>query len=803
MEAYWTTRFDGVVGLSKDWVVPELPPIELSEPVRLKRLMRMDIRVWARYSGYFCDKGTWVFVFWPELYPDLNWSEDPPCVAGTFNEWNGCNDKWELHPESWDGETVLVLRLDDALGRDLAASPQDVEFKFVTRNGNWLEVPAEVLNRRNNGSGHFNYHFSPERTGLHVYHFVTEEPVSLTGHELLTWTEAGNVHSVGIGRWDFLLKELSTRKLGAQVHGGKTIFSLFAPRATGVDVEFWPADDAGNPTREKLTSLGDGTWEVVYPRSLHGWHYHYFVTGENADETTEFDEKFPILDPYALAAAGRAGPGVIVDEAVIRRPRSQYVPPAPTNLVIVEGHVRDFVAKLPDSGTRPGFRELAAWIRSPDCYLKRLGVNALELQPVQEFDVEEAENYHWGYMPNNWFAPASAYCRDAAGGSQFVDFRDLVDACHEAGLAVILDVVYNHVGEPNHLLHVDKQYYFETSHDGTMSNWSGCGNDIRATAPMARRLIVDSMRHWIEQFDVDGFRLDLAELLGTRVLYEIEQELRPVKPGLILIAEPWSFRGHIAGALRNSSYTSWNDGYRDFFANYVHGSGNADGLRYFLSGSMGSFTNHPGQTLNYTESHDDRCWLDRITENAHNDGTVPTENDARRTRLMGAALFASLGVPMLAAGQDFLRSKGGVSNTYLRGDINALDYARMEQFRATHEYFRSWIGFRLSEAGAALRIDKVAGRGFFRFFQAGHMSALAAWYNADGQLPASPLFVAFNPHPYPVALSVPGVDAGGFRQIADGGQFLPDGLAPNDTYAWQGGILTIPALSAGLWVVRK
>ncbi|MDR2844852.1 MAG: hypothetical protein LBV28_02025 [Puniceicoccales bacterium] len=807
VSAFWTTRFDGVASLSRDWPDESPPPLALAAPGRLRRLFRMEPRRWARLSGYFFDEGKIVFVLWPELYPHTDCRAGNIRVAGPFNQW-APDDAWTLKPEIWEGDTVFVLRTGATDERQLfngtdvpdGTDGDGTDFKFVAQGSVWLEVPTHAPNRRGDGRGHFNFHLDCARTGRHVFCFVAEAPACLTGHDALVWDADENRHTIPVGHGDFLLQQDTTLEMGARVRDGKTRFRLFAPRATGVVVEL-TAPTTATSERHALTAHADGVWEWERAGSLHGWRYRYFIQGENGDASTAFDATVPVLDPWALAVAtAPTGAGLVVDTARIAYPQSQYQPPAPTDLVIVEAHVRDLVARLPGVGAQAGFREMAAWIRSPDCYLRKLGVNAIELQPVQAFDGTDAAVYHWGYMPVNWFAPAGAYAADAAAGTQIADLQALVEACHEAGLAVILDVVYNHVGEPNHLCRIDKSYYLETTREGGLTNWSGCGNDVRATAPMVRRLVLDSLRHLVECFDVDGFRFDLAELLGVPLLHTLERELRTVKPSLVLIAEPWSYRGHIGQALLHTGFTSWNDGYREFFPAYVHGAAGADTLRYFLSGSPSVPSASPAHTLNYTESHDDRCWLDRITENAANDGTDATPADARRTRIMAAALFASLGVPMLAAGQDFLRTKGGLENTYLRGDVNALDYTRLAKFGDTHAYFRGWIAFRLGAAGAALRLRERPEAGFFRFFQEAHSHALAAWYNADARLAVTPLFFALNPHPHPVALRVVGVDAGGFRQLADGDTFCADGLPEDAVFAWRGGILTLPALSAGLWV---
>ena len=367
----------------------------------------------------------------------------------------------------------------------------------------------------------------------------------------------------------------------------------------------------------------------------------------------------------------------------------------------------------------------------------------------------------------NWFSPSSLYASSPESGSQMEEFRDLVDACHEAGLAVILDVVYNHTGSPNALLRCDKHHFFTDGPDGALSNWSGCGNDFRADTPMGVRLITDSLKWFVERYGVDGFRFDLAELLGVAVLRDLRRELSALKKKTILIAEPWSFRGYIAPALRGSGYACWNDGYRDALADWVRGGRDVATIAHFLSGSPGNFALTPAGTVNYTESHDDRCWLDRITENPGNDGTNPTPDDIARTRLMFACLFASLGVPMFAAGQEFLRTKSGANNTYLRGDFSRLTKDRLDRFADTREYVRGWIALRRSETGKILRRGDVIPAGFFRKFPATDGRGIALLFNADGVDSAAPALFAANPTPETVEImcEIPGFPD--FRLFAD------------------------------------
>jgi len=476
--------------------------------------------------------------------------------------------------------------------------------------------------------------------------------------------------------------------------------------------------------------------------------------------------------------------------------------PAWHDLVMAEAHVRDLAANAPvksGAAERRGFTGLRKWVESPEFYLHHLGVNCVELQPVQEFDNRTTEEYHWGYMTNNYFAPESSYALAPEQASGVRELQDLVRAFHRRGMAVVLDVVYNHVGEPAHLVCIDRQYYFEQDAKGELANWSGCGNDLRARSAMARRLIIDSCLHLIEVYGVDGFRFDLAELLGVDVLREIEAALKRVKPGVILIAEPWSFRGHIAGALRDTGWASWNDGYRDFVRDYVRGGGSAERMEYFLKGSPWFFAKWPAQTVNYTESHDDRAWLDRITENPGFDGFVPTGNDRLRTHLMAALLFMSLGIPMLAAGQDFLRTKRGVNNTYQRGDLNALDYRRLYRYLGTHAYFAGWIAFRRSETGRLLRQHARPGDGFFAFYGREGSPAFAVVYNADRAQGSTRLLFAVNPTTEDVTVSLPGeVISAVWRQLADQELFFPV-AAPGATLPVEPELF-VPALGCGLWV---
>ncbi|MGH8020654.1 MAG: alpha-amylase family glycosyl hydrolase [Opitutaceae bacterium] len=795
------TPTSGSIELTGDWRARGLPKLSLAErPHRFAKLTKEPDFNYGFAAGFFVDRaGALVFCFDPSQAPSIDWRKTPVYVAGSFNGWQAAVGaaEWRLQPEEIGGRTVLVRRPD---AKELLGDPNH-QFKFVTENHLWIDVPPGAPNAVWDSGHNCNYGLTVDRTGHHRFVFELREPLdlSLPHAVLLKSGEASYAADLQPGRFFFDLK--TDLPLGAIVSAGETTFRLFAPRASSVKVTcFETLEEAGSSTWEDLKRLADGAWETAVPGDRHGWFYWFRVDGPKGP-FSHFEPDFNILDPYALATVGREGPGIVLDPARLAIEQSFFKPPGWHDLIIVEAHVRDLLAHsqhVADSGDRTTFAGLPAWVDHRNCYFKRLGVNAVELQPVQEFDDKSPDEYHWGYMTVNYFAPESSYGREPEKASQVVELQQAVEAFHRNGFAVILDVVYNHVGEPNHLYLIDKLYYFEQSADGTLANWSGCGNDLRCSAAMARRLIIDSLVHLATFYGVDGFRFDLAELIGIDVLKEIEVRLKKVKPHVILIAEPWSFRGHIAAGLRETGFASWNDGFRNFLRDYARARASHDAAAYYLRGSPWHFARWPAQTVNYVESHDDRTWIDVITENPGNNGFNPAINDVRRTHLMVAFLMSSIGIPMLSAGQDFLRSKHGVNNSYQRGDLNALDYHRIYRRPGTHAYFASWIRFRLGRWGRMMRHHSRPMEGFLEVFHAPDGIAIAAVYNANGSLGPARVLFAINPHPHDVAITIGEFAGYAWRQVADHEHFFAEPDENNELVA--DGRVTVPELGCGLWV---
>jgi pullulanase/glycogen debranching enzyme len=808
VQAWLEAPSTGFIELSRDWRGSKPPPFALcrgKDCSVLATLKRVADYTFGRDSGYLVNEhGELFFILRLRDYPDLDPAHNAVYVGGDFNGWQEAvgQEEWVMVPGTIDHESVLLW------SGPAEKFPQATRFKFVTSQHQWLAVSPQSSTAVRDDQGNLNYQFDPERTGRHLYTFELAQPLDLTEAWTLNWAEGESDDATPLRLGTFFFELKTDWPLGAIVNGEETTFRLFAPRARQVSL-YACADLAEQDKahryelrhQSETDGVWRGAWEVTLEQNLNSWFYWYQLDGPK-DAFSAFDPNTRVLDPYAIATVHRDGPGIVIDRVGLKRGDHTFVTPAWQDLIVVEAHVRDLAGNAPVRATadeRLGFTGLTKWVESPEFYLHRLGVNAVELQPIQEFDNVTREEYHWGYMTNNFFAPESSYALAPLQASGLAEFQELVAAFHRRGLAVILDVVYNHVGVPAHLIAIDKHYYFEADNAGNLANWSGCGNDLRCRAAMSRRLIIDSLLHLVETYGVDGFRFDLAELIGTEVLREIERALKQVKPDIVLIAEPWSFKGHIAGQLRDTGFASWNDGYRNFIKEYVRGGSSHQQLEYFLKGSPWHFAKWPAQTVNYAESHDDRSWIDVITENQDHNGMSPTSNDRRRTHLMAAILLASIGMPMLAAGQDFLRSKQGVNNTYLRGDLNALDYKRLFRFPGTHSYFVEWIAFRRSETGRLLRHYSRASEGFFQFFFRGESTAAAAVYNADASQGSTKLLFAVNPTMNDVTIPLSdAITARRWRQLADVERFY--GETNRNAGQPVEAELFVPALGCGLWL---
>jgi len=700
ISAHCLTGKTGVLIFEEDVKISSLSKITVQG--QLAQLSYCSKQVFGQNAGYFIEKNSVVFYLDKKIVPSEIIAENTVIfVAGDFNNWQknmAYELKWKAQNKAW----ILKIPL-----KKLPQCP--LCFKFVTALNQWIEPSKDCRNISIDSYGNKNLKLDFKQTWKHWILFELKNALDITEPILV---QSGD-KAITADALPLLDSFYSHKRLGAYIEKGKTCFACFAPTAKKVEVKI---TQNTHTVCIPLKEDSNGVWACECDEDFSNGRYVFNVWNPEQQE---------LVDPYAVALNSPQGPGIICN---LKPFEDNFKTPRKKDLSILEVHVRDL---LSDKGPKNEsiFSRLTHFFKNPN-YVESLGVNCVEFQPLTEFDTDSKNAYHWGYMPAHYFALSSCY------GNQ-TEFQQCVKVMHAHGIAVILDVVYNHAGEMNDLLKWSKDYYFNHNSDGTLTNVSGCGNDLRAEAPMTRKLILDSLLHLLNTYHIDGFRFDLAEILGIETLNYLSTELKKQKSDIILIAEPWSFQGHIAYQLKGSDYSCWNDGYREFLLKYIQGQGNVEGFKYFLQGSTAFLCKKSQESVNYTESHDDYCWRDRLTGDF--------ETIKRKTHCMFATLFMSLGIPMISEGQDFLRTKKGVRNTYNRGDLNLLNYQDLENNQDTHLYVKNLIALRASKYGDLLKITRPT-KTYFKYFYDVNSSAIGVLFNADNSLGNTQLLFVINPH---------------------------------------------------------
>jgi len=475
VHAWLDSLTSGIIELDRDWSGRKKPRFTLGQqcPAPAGLAPAPGLPAIKTYGYYLNGQGQISFGLTLEHGSEIDPSHDRVFLAGDFNGWDKAvgDEAWEMRPAVLEEERVLLWSGDAA--RFLGQTGQ--QFKFVTGEFQWLLPGADARNAVGDSRGNMNRLLDPARTGWHLWRFTVAQPLSLAENWTVTWAESAAAalrEEVAVAPGDFFFELKSDSPLGAVVRGGETTFRLFAPRAKGVTVNISqqlgvPGDVQGFSLQRRDDRDGEaGIWETVLDRNLHGWYYWYEVDGrQDGSRPAGFNPAMHILDPYALAAVAREGPGIILERSWVGQGDRGFRTPPWNDLVISEVHVRDLAANAPTRATadeRLGFTGLRKWVEGPDFYLDRLGVNCVELQPVHEFDNVTREEYHWGYMTNSFFAPESSYALAPEKASGVHELQELVAAFHRRGIAVILDVVFNHVGLPAHLMFIDRHYFLST-----------------------------------------------------------------------------------------------------------------------------------------------------------------------------------------------------------------------------------------------------------------------------------------------------------------------------------------------------
>lgn len=548
-------------------------------------------------------------------------------------------------------------------------------------------------------------------------------------------------------------------------------FALYSKHAEAVCLLLYVATDLVHPIltyrMDYLRNKSGRIWHCRIAASEMGGarYYAYSVSGPESDggfERHAFDPQKILLDPYANSVffpsrfdrsaacrpgsnAGKAPLGLLTaanepfDWGEDRRPRHQ------SDTVIYELHVRGFT-RDPSSGTDPQRRGTYSGLIDKIPYLKELGVTAVELMPVFQFDPQEG-NY-WGYMPLSFFAPHHGYGSRKENCDQHNEFRAMVKALHAADIEVILDVVYNHTAEADEHGPIysykgidNSTYYLVPQRPGrAYENWSGTGNTLHCANRYVRKMIMDSLRYWVRQMHVDGFRFDLASIFARNADGSLNTEDPPIFGDILsdpdladirLIAEPWDAAGayQLGRGFPAARWLQWNGRFRDDIRRLMRGDGGLVGsLMQRLYGSDDLFPDdrqnafHAYQSVNYVTAHDGFTLYDLVAYNSkHNlanghgntDGAQENfswncgwEGDVgaplevlnlrrRQAKNFCALLFLANGTPMLRAGDEFLQTQGGNNNPY--NQDNPTTWLNWELLRTNQDvfrFFRSMIHFR-------------------------------------------------------------------------------------------------------------
>lgn len=620
-------------------------------------------------------------------------------------------------------------------------------------------------------------------------------------------------------------------------------FALYSRDATAVSLLLYGDGDFVNPLRTFAFDFPahktSRIWHLLVPvAEVAGARYYaYKVDGPFGPGCGErFDRGKILLDPYARSiffppafsreAARAPGPNDGKAPLGALPARSSAGPidedDRPTrhthDLVIYELHVRNFT-KHPSAALDDRTRGTYAGVAAMVPYLKDLGVTAVELMPVHQYDPQEGS--HWGYMTLGFFAPHHAYARDSDDQAAAAEFRAMVKALHAAHIEVILDVVYNHTteGDQNGPVYsfrgIDNSTYYALDPNDLSSyvNFSACGNDLRTSHPAVRRLVVDSLRYWAAEMGVDGFRFDLASVFmrddGGNLNYQDPAIISAISAdatlaNLRLIAEPWQGEfggGYVLGrAFPGLTWQQWNGKFRDDVRRFVKGdNGLVSALMTRLHGSTDLFPGdlpnafRPHQSVNFVTCHDGLCLKDLVsyTNEGQASWNCGWEGEAdsppavaalrkRQIRNFCCLLMLANGAPMFVAGDEFMNTQRGNDNPYNEdSEVVWLDWRRLRANSDIFRFFKTMIAFRKAHPSIGRSTfweDDVRWHGVSADPDQSYFSHTLAFFLRGGRLRDCDLYVMINCYWEDLDFTIAEGEAREWLRVVDTSRESPDDI---------------------------
>lgn len=499
--------------------------------------------------------------------------------------------------------------------------------------------------------------------------------------------------------------------------------------------------DSDNPAEQMIKQMkhvGTGKWKLTVKSDLKGKYYLFSVYNNAQPDNT------PGIFAKAVGVNGKRGAIVDLRDTDPEGWNSDVRPTLnnPCDLVIYEMHHRDFSVDL-SSGLKNKGKYLALTEPKAIEHLQRLGVNAVHILPSYDYaSVDESKpdvpQYNWGYDPLNYNVPEGSYSTDAATPTTRIrEFKQMVQALHKAGIRVILDVVYNHTFDINgsNFQKTYPDYFYRKTADGKYSDGSGCGNETASEKPLMREFMKESVEYWVKEYHIDGFRFDLMGVHDIETMNEIRAMVDKIDPSIYIYGEGWSAGscaypqeklamkahakqldgiGAFCDDMRDALRGPFSDDHKGGFL--IGEPDEEESIKFGIVGAIAhpqidmtkvnysreAWTNEPSQMVAYVSCHDDMCLTDRLR------ATMPyiTDDELIRLDLLAqTAVLTSQGVPFILAGEEMLRDKKGVHNSFRSPDsINRLDWNNLKRYPQVFDYYAGLIALR--KAHPAFRMGK-------------------------------------------------------------------------------------------------